>query len=89
MREGLVEPGFVTKEQDRLWALPLFRAPAGASFSAEAFRLVTAFLRRGDLLEGRDNICAQMQMHPGPGGAEAPDTAASAAGATESDGDDS
>lgn len=51
--------------QDRLWALPLFRAPAGASFSPEAFRLVTAFLRRGDLLEGRDNICAQMQVRLG------------------------
>lgn len=47
--------------QDRLWALPLFRAPASASFSTEPFRLVTAFLRQGDLLEGRDNICAQMQ----------------------------
>ena len=41
--------------------LPLFRAPASASFSTEPFRLVTAFLRQGDLLEGRDNMCTQMQ----------------------------
>ncbi len=51
--------------QDRLWALPLFRAPTGASFSAEPFRLVTAFLRQADLLEGRDSICAQMQVRTG------------------------
>ncbi|CAM9798585.1 unnamed protein product, partial [Laminaria digitata] len=61
MREQLVEPGFVTKEQDRLWALPLFRSPANASFSTEPFRLVTAFLRQGDLMEGRDTICTHMQ----------------------------
>eukprot|EP00903_Cladosiphon_okamuranus_P016144 g14899.t1 len=86
MREGLVEPGLVTKEQDRLWALPLFRAPGSASFSTEPFRLVTAFLRHGDLLEGRDTICTQMQMHPGPGAVPPdPSTLAAAAGA-ESDG---
>lgn len=52
--------------QDRLWGLPLFETPArtsgGASYSPEPFHLVTAFLRQGDLLEGRDNICSHMQV---------------------------
>lgn len=52
--------------QDRLWALPLFKTPvrtsASASYSPEPFRLVTAFLRQADLLEGRDSICTHIQV---------------------------
>lgn len=57
----VVGPCRSTLSQDRLWALPLFRSPACASYSPEPFRLVVAFLERGDLMEGRDTICTQLQ----------------------------
>lgn len=52
----------LSRRQDRLWALPVFKSPASSSTSPEPFRLLTAFLGCGDLLEGKDSVCTQMQV---------------------------